>query len=69
MSTLLRLKKEVEDEKDSDIKMTFVGAQEAHLLAAGELSCVSEAFALTLRCRDCRERCRRHYDPVPSFPR
>jgi hypothetical protein len=33
MSSLLRLKAEVEEQSGEKIKMTFVGAQEAHLLA------------------------------------
>lgn len=33
MSTLLRLKAEVEDAKNSTMKLVFSGASEAHLLA------------------------------------
>jgi di/tripeptidase len=33
MSTLLRLKKEVEETKGFVIKMVFVGGEEAHLIA------------------------------------
>lgn len=33
IASLIRLKKEVEDELDVDLKLVFVGATEAHLLA------------------------------------